>query len=113
MRSPPRWAPRILSDSRRLTTDAGRITFPLGITMKILSLKLPASLDAELEAAAARRRTTKSALLREALASYLAREAGAPQASEIPDEVRESAPPSYGDAEEGSEAPSFLSLAED
>src|SRR5947209_15278241 len=84
MRSPPRWAPRILSDSRRLTTDAGRITFPLGITMKILSLKLPASLDAELEAAAARRRTTKSALLREALASYLAREAGAPQASEIP-----------------------------
>jgi len=77
--------------------------------MKILSLKLPASLDAELEAAAARRRTTKSALLREALASYLAREAGAPQ----PDEIRESAPPSYGDAGEGSEAPSFLSLAED
>lgn len=80
--------------------------------MKILSLKLPASLDAELEAAAARRGTTKSAILREALESHLAREAGAPgPASSASDEVREGAPP-Y-EAEEGGEVRSFLSLAED
>lgn len=81
--------------------------------MKILSLKLPASLDAELEAAAARRGTTKSAILREALESYLAREAGA-SPTEADDEIGEGAPPAYGDAEEeGVEGPSFLSLAED
>jgi hypothetical protein len=83
--------------------------------MKILSLKLPASLDAELEAAAARLGTTKSALLREALTSFLAREAGAPPASGSPsasaDEVRESTP-DYEADEEG-DAPSFLSLAGD
>lgn len=87
--------------------------------MKILSLKLPASLDAELEAAAARRGTTKSAILREALESHLAREAGAQptgksagnSAGPTSDEVRESAPP-Y-ETEEGGDARSFLSLAED
>ncbi len=85
--------------------------------MKILSLKLPESLDAELEAAAARRGTTKSALLRDALTSYLA-PGGPPRAPA--DEVREPAPP-YGDkgkgeAEAKGEAPakpSFLSLAGD
>jgi hypothetical protein len=75
--------------------------------MKILSLKLPESLDAELEAAAARRGTTKSALLREALASYLGHGEPPPQAGE----VREPTPP-YGEAEEAG-APSFLSLAGD
>jgi len=84
--------------------------------MKILSLKLPASLDAELEAAAVRRGTTKSAILREALETHLAREAaaqptGKSAASPASDEVRESAPP-Y-EAEEGGEVRSFLSLAED
>jgi hypothetical protein len=83
--------------------------------MKILSLKLPASLDAELEAAAARRGTTKSAILREALESHLAREADAQptgkSAGPISDEIRESAPP-Y-ETEEGGDARSFLSLAED
>ncbi len=81
--------------------------------MKILSLKLPASLDAELEAAAARRGTTKSALLREALTSFLALEAGAPPAGGMPDEVRESAPEHEAahEADEEGEAPSFLSLA--
>lgn len=76
--------------------------------MKILSLKVPASLDAELEAAASRRGTTKSALLREALTSYLGQGAGEPRAGD----VREPAPPPYGDAEEPAE-PSFLSLAGD
>jgi hypothetical protein len=78
--------------------------------MKILSLKLPASLDAELEAAAARRGTTKSALLRAALASYLGHlsHGDAPPPA---DEVREPDPP-YGEAEEPA-APSFLSLAGD
>jgi hypothetical protein len=85
--------------------------------MKILSLKLPESLAAELEAAAARRGTTKSALLRDALTSYLA-PGGPPQAPA--DEVREPIPPygneGKGKAEaEGEELarPSFLSLAGD
>src|SRR5436305_1066418 len=80
--------------------------------MKILSLKLPASLDAELEAAAARRGTTKSALLREALTSYLGAEAGEPRADPASEgEVREPAPPPYGEPEP--EKPSFLDLAGD
>jgi hypothetical protein len=86
--------------------------------MKILSLKLPESLDAELEAAAARRGTTKSALLRDALVTYLGQ--GAPTAGG--DEVREPPPPPYGreahepdkEAEDDEPArPSFLSLAGD
>lgn len=86
--------------------------------MKILSLKLPESLDAELEAAAARRGTTKSALLRDALTSYL----GHRDPSSSGDEIRESPAPPYGqegpaparDAEDEEPArPSFLSLAGD
>jgi hypothetical protein len=71
--------------------------------MKILSLKLPESLDEALEAAAARQGTTKSALLREALASYLEHTG---QVSE----VREPASP-YG--EEQPPRASFLALAGD
>lgn len=78
--------------------------------MKILSLKLPASLEADLEAAAARRGTTKSALLREALTSYLEQSAGEPAAGQA--DVREPDPPPYGEAEEA-EKPSFLALAGD
>jgi len=73
--------------------------------MKIISLKLPESLDDELSAVAARRGVTKSALLREALASYLGHvdaQAG---------EVREPTAP-YGDAEETPKR-SFLELAGD
>lgn len=68
--------------------------------MKILSLKLPESLDEALEAAAARQGTTKSALLREALASYL----------EHTGQVSEPAAP-YG--EEKPPRASFLALAGD
>jgi hypothetical protein len=39
--------------------------------MKTLSLKLPARLDAKLTAAAKRQRTTKSAVVREALDKFL------------------------------------------
>lgn len=72
--------------------------------MKILSLKLPESLDEALEAAAARQGTTKSALLREALASYL-------EHTGQEGEVREPAAPPYG--EEQPPRASFLALAGD
>jgi predicted transcriptional regulator len=41
--------------------------------MKTLSLKLPEALDDELENLAARKRTSKSAVIREALSGYLGR----------------------------------------
>jgi hypothetical protein len=40
--------------------------------MKHISLKLPAALEARLAAAAKRRKTTKSAIVRQALEDYLA-----------------------------------------
>lgn len=43
-----------------------------GITLAGLSLKLPAALLVKLEAAAKRRRTTKSAVVREALEAHFA-----------------------------------------
>jgi ribbon-helix-helix CopG family protein len=46
-----------------------RITYP-EIAMKTLSLKLPESLDHQLTVRARQQRTTKSALIREALTGY-------------------------------------------
>ncbi|MEA2601956.1 MAG: Ribbon-helix-helix protein copG family [Acidobacteriota bacterium] len=45
--------------------------------MKTLSLKLPDTLDEELENLAARKRTSKSAVIREALSGYLGRNGSA------------------------------------
>jgi len=49
--------------------------------MASVSLKLPAPLLAKVEALARQRRTTKSAVLREALETYLANGAGRPKVS--------------------------------
>ena len=49
--------------------------------MPALSLKLPRSLLAKLDAVARRRKTTKSAVLREALESYFKNGSGKPKVS--------------------------------
>jgi hypothetical protein len=48
---------------------------------KTLSLKLPDALDDELETLAAQRRTSKSAVIREALSGYLGRNGSASRVS--------------------------------
>ncbi len=49
--------------------------------MKTISLKVPETLDAKLRAAARKRSTNKSALVREALEAFFARGNGAPNLS--------------------------------
>jgi Arc/MetJ-type ribon-helix-helix transcriptional regulator len=49
--------------------------------MKTLSLKLPDSLDGQLEALASRQRTSKSAVVREAISGYLEKSSAPTRAS--------------------------------